>query len=626
MEKSINWFDIGVSEKWIGRHEQELVRFCESYTGGLSESARLCLVFVSLFVRAGHVCLPLDRTPKEWLHVLDIETEKPDLLPDQPVDEADLKVFLPGEGEKSLPIIRDSNKLFFKKYYNTESIVAESIKEKTSCTVEVILNKELLDFSDILFPKGSEKETDWQRVAAFMALRKKLLVISGGPGTGKTSTVGKILALLFHSDQVPASIALAAPTGKAAARMGDALQKGIAQLPVSDDIKNRIPSEAQTIHRLLNQIKHYGLLPSPHPRKLPYDLIIVDEVSMADLELMHALLDTCRDDCRIILLGDKDQLSSVEAGAVLADICRKPDNAFSEEMAAYLKEAGFSGLPVQSQSSVDDSIVYLKKSWRFGNESGIGRLAAAINNPGNSDSADSNGSAQQSLFSNSSENFTELFASAEFSDISHKVFNYDKEALIQLFQGTEQRLKECFDKSAQEILNIWQNETWLCVLRNGKFGSRMLNRLTEEYLFKTGLIRPVNGWYTGRPVMITRNDYSLGVYNGDIGVCIVVEETPVVYLQGKDGVMKEIQANRLQHVEPAYFMTVHKSQGSEFGHVHLLLPSHDTPVLSRELLYTAVTRASKRFTLHGDAKLFEVGAERKTERFTALASRLHNTD
>jgi exodeoxyribonuclease V alpha subunit len=126
--------------------------------------------------------------------------------------------------------------------------------------------------------------------------------------------------------------------------------------------------------------------------------------------------------------------------------------------------------------------------------------------------------------------------------------------------------------------------------------------------------------------MITRNDYSLGVYNGDIGVCIVVEETPVVYLQGKDGVMKEIQANRLQHFEPAYFMTVHKSQGSEFGHVHLLLPSHDTPVLSRELLYTAVTRASKRFTLHGDAKLFEVGAERKTERFTALASRLHNTD
>lgn len=626
MDKSTNWYDAGVSENWIGRTEQELIRFCESYTGGLSDTARLCMVFVSLFVKAGHVCLPLDRSPKEWLRLLDIETENPELLPDQPVDEADLKVFFPDGGVKSLPVVIDSDKLFLEKYFKTEIIVAEAIKEKTSGKVEVVLNKELLDLSDTLFPKGSENETDWQRVAALMALRKKLLVISGGPGTGKTSTVAKILALLFHSDQAPAFIALAAPTGKAAARMGDALQKGIAQLPVSDDIKNKIPSEAQTIHRLLNQVRHYRLLPSPHPQKLPYDLIIVDEVSMADLELMHALLEASRDECRIILLGDKDQLSSVEAGAVLADICRKSDNSFSEEMADYLKEAGFLGLPVQKQSSVDDSIVYLKKSWRFGNDSGIGRLAAAINNPGNSNKTDLSGSEQQSLFSNSSENFTDLFASSKSSDITHKVFNYDKEAFIQLFQGTEQRLKQCFDKSAQEILDIWQNETWLCVLRNGKFGSRMLNRLTEEYLFKTGLIRPVNGWYTGRPVMITRNDYSLGVYNGDVGICIIKDETPVIYLQGKDGVMKEIQANRLQHFEPAYFMTVHKSQGSEFGHVHLLLPTHDTPVLSRELLYTAVTRASRCFTLHGDAKLFEVGAERKTERFTALASHLHHTD
>ena len=627
MDKSVNWYDTGVSEKWIGRNEQELVRFCEKYSGGLTDATRLCIVFASLFVRAGHVCLPLDRSPKEWLGLLDIESGNPELLPDQPVSEGDLKVFAPDDGARILPVIIKSDKLFLEKYYNTENYVAEKIKKKTSGKVDVILNKELLDFSEKLFMNESSNGTDWQRVAAFMALRKKLLIISGGPGTGKTSTVAKILALLFHSDQAPSSIALAAPTGKAAARMGDALQKGIAQLPVSDEIRKQIPSDAQTIHRLLNRVRHYGLLPSPYPKKLPYDLIIVDEVSMADLELVHALLDACREETRIILLGDKDQLSSVEAGAVLADICRKPDNTFTEEMAAYLEKAGFSDLPVKKQNSLDDSIVYLKKSWRFGKDSGIGRLAAAINNTGSVGSgADSNSTTQQSLFSYSSENYTELFASSEFGDISHKVFSYDKAGLIYLFEKTEERLNQCLNATAQEIIDVWQNETWLCVLRNGKFGSRMLNKLTEEYLFKTGLVRPVNGWYTGRPVMITRNDYSLGVYNGDIGVCIIEDDTPVVHLPGKDGVMKELQANRLQNYEPAYFMTVHKSQGSEFGHVHLLLPSHDTPVLSRELLYTAVTRASERFTLHGDTKLFDKGAGRKTERFTALAYRLHNTD
>ncbi|MEX0648046.1 MAG: exodeoxyribonuclease V subunit alpha [Balneolaceae bacterium] len=626
-----SWYDTGVEKGWIGIYEQEMIRFLEEEFGQQPDEVKLCLVFTSLFVNAGHVCLPLDKAPAEWISLIDSDINHPDILAKQSIDKEALKASEVIDSDGKLPFTLTGNRLFISRYWWYETIVAQKLKEISSTKYESLLNKESLAFLNSLYPGKTSPEIDWQKAAAALALRKKFLLISGGPGTGKTTTIGKILALRLKTSEQPLRIALAAPTGKAAARMGDALQQGLSGLPLTDEELRRVPSEAKTVHRLLWGFGHAGLLPPAEKKYLPYDLIIVDEASMIDLTLMHRLLSHIKPGTQLILLGDKDQLASVEAGAVLADICKKETNGFSPETAEFLKAAGIENVPVSEVSDTDDAILYLEKSWRFGKGSGIGKLAGEVkaagydSNSGSPGQSPGSAAGQTDLFhtgNNRPSVIQAVFTAKEYTDLNHVPFSYGKEELQRMFEDIAGRLMKCRDRDPKTMFGIWQEEMWLSVLRHGPVGSQKLNWLIENYLARQGVTKPVKGWYHGRPVMVTRNDYALGVFNGDTGVCTLDENnTARIHFPGRDG-FKRIRADRISHLEPAYVLTAHKSQGSEFEKVNLLLPKKDTPILTKELIYTAITRAGKQFTLYGPMELFEKGAQRRTERFTGLREKL----
>ena len=595
-----SWFDEGVKHGWIERYEQEAVRFLQSEFGELSEVEVLSVVFVSLFNKAGHTALPLNLSPQEWAEWLDIPVEHRTNLPKNALTTDEIRQSKIISQSDQVPLLIEDGLLSFQKSRFREKAILQklgSLNSNISAGSNKIEQKEWLDK---LFEHSIDK-TDWQKTAAALSLVKKFLIVSGGPGTGKTTTVARILALQTKTSEKKLSIALAAPTGKAAGRMGEALNIELQKLGLPDDELEQLPREAKTVHRLLAGTEHRGLLPPAGKKLLPHDLIIIDEASMVDLNLMYRLMSHIKESAVLILLGDKDQLASVEAGSVFADLCSKEKNGFSPETAEALSGLGMdvTGF-INEQSSLDDAIIYLTKSYRFHEKSGIGALAGAVKSG-----------------QTSSNELMELFESSD--EIKSKRFNFSSEDLSKLAAEIAGRVKLAVDISEpHRLLAYWKRNSWLSVLRHGLTGSNRLNQLVEENLAGKRIVRPENGWYHGRPVIITQNDYNLGVFNGDLGVCLKGEDGNLTFYIETGSRLKQIHPNRLQHFETAYFLTVHKSQGSEFEHVNLLLPQTDTPILTRELLYTAITRARKTFTLYGNPELFSVAIQRKTVRFTGL--------
>jgi len=430
---------------------------------------------------------------------------------------------------------------------------------------------------------------------------KPFLIISGGPGTGKTTTVAKILAMQMMSSKEPLRIALAAPTGKAAGRMAESLYREIDRLNVPEEKRSQIPKDAATLHRLLYGLDRGGLLPDFDKKTLRYDLIVVDEASMIDLNLMYRLISHIGEKTRLILLGDKDQLASVEAGSVFADLCQKPENGFRQETADNIKQLmPQTDLPVKKQSILNDSVLYLTKSYRFDEESGIGNLASLV---------------KQSEVT--SDQIGSLIN--ENPELKNQQFDFSKHSLEDLAKSLSVQVETVKEiRNAKKLLKFWKESAWLTVLRRGPEGSRELNRLVEKILVLQRTVQPENGWYHGRPVIITRNSYAMGVFNGDLGVCLKDSDGKMTVYVESGSEIKKLQPNRLTDYAPAYFLTVHKSQGSEFDHVNLLLPKRDTPILTRELLYTAITRARSSFHLYGNLELFTKGVQRETVRYTGL--------
>jgi exodeoxyribonuclease V alpha subunit len=388
--------------------------------------------------------------------------------------------------------------------------------------------------------------------------------------------------------------------------MGEALKAEMMRLHLSEDELRNYPSESQTIHRLLRGVEERGLLPPVREKKLPYDLVIVDEASMIDLSLMHRLIKHLSEDTTLVLLGDKNQLASVEAGSVFADLCGKEDNAFIQDTIEKLAAGGIqlsASTHAGEMSAAHDSIVYLTKSYRFDAGSGIGTLAESVKAGLESERTADN-----------------VFQ--KYDDINHLPFRYSKDDFNQMMLNITERVSrasEIFDVS--ELLDFWKQQIWLTVVRRGLSGSDRLNQLTEQTLATKRTVRMTQGWYSGRPVIVTRNNYELGVYNGDFGVCMGSdgdENRHVVYVQSGAGI-KKIRPERLQHFKPAYYLTVHKSQGSEFDTINLLMPQDDVSVLTKELLYTAITRAKETFVLHGSGALFVKGSNKSTERFSGLS-------
>jgi exodeoxyribonuclease V alpha subunit len=456
----------------------------------------------------------------------------------------------------------------------------------------------------------SVEATDWQKVAAAVALTRRISVISGGPGTGKTTTVAKLLAALIQlSGEQKCRIRLAAPTGKAAARLTESLGGALQKLPLTGEQLALFPNEASTLHRLLGAQPGSQRLRYHAGNPLHLDVLVVDEASMIDLTMMARLIDALPAHARVIFLGDRDQLASVEAGAVLGDICTYASLGYTAERAEELSRLTGCSLASENHSlagALRDSLCLLQKSYRFGSDSGIGQLASAVNR----------GDRQMTC----------AVFDGQFTDIEKKSLQTGEEYQAMLddaLQGYQHFLtgvqQQCTPAQALAAFGEYQ---LLCALREGPFGVSGLNDRFEQLLGQKRKIHrtPHSRWYEGRPVMIARNDSALGLFNGDIGIALDRGLGLRVWFQMPDGSVKSVQPSRLPEHETAWAMTVHKSQGSEFNHAALILPTQLSPVITRELIYTAITRARQRLSLYADERVLLQAIATRTERRSGLSA------
>ena len=447
--------------------------------------------------------------------------------------------------------------------------------------------------------QGGQGGPDWQKLAAALALRGRLAVVSGGPGTGKTTTVVALLACLLALDPA-CRIALAAPTGKAAARLAEAIAQQAAQLPPA--LRAALPREASTVHRLLEAGpagfgRHAG-------RRLALDVLIVDEASMLDLALATRLLEAVPDEARIVLLGDKDQLAAVESGAVFAELCADPSltDACRDELAALtgIAAEAIAAEAPRGSGTLPDSTIWLQRSYRFAPDSAIARLAAAIRS-GNAEAA--------------------LAAAGE------RLADADA-ALDHALRGFAPLLAEVRAGAPPAQLHAaFARYRVLAALRDGPRGVSALNaRIEQRFRAALGPLdrMPRSPWYPGRPVLVRRNDALLKLFNGDVGIALPQPDGALeVVFPRADGSLLAVAPVRLPPHDTAFAMTVHQSQGSEFDDLLVLLPEQSTSrVLTRELVYTAVTRARRSVTLCAGDEVLGAAIGRATQRHSGLLARL----
>ena len=508
------------------------------------------------------------------------------------------------DGESPSPLVLEGDRLYLYRFHAAERRLAAALKSRIASAVDGpdAIGDDTAALFRASFDVAPGRPTDWQAVAAAAALRGTLSEITGGPGTGKTHTVARVLALLLSRDP-SLRIAIAAPTGKAAARLAESLRAGAAKLRISDAIRAALPREGQTLHRLLGYQPWNDRFVHGPDRPLAEDVIVVDEASMVDLLMMDMLFAAARPTARILLLGDQDQLASVDTGYVLGDVCRAADEcgaAHGASFGAWYER--LAGVALEERAEVPplrDVVVRLRRSWRFEKQPGIGAVAEAIRS----------GSASDALEALSSDTFTDVVLQAPLRRVS--------ELLQPVTPMLERYFAAADEAEALECLGAFRV---LTALREGRLGVAGLNEAIERWLRDRGYISRAT-WYDRRPVLVTANDPATGLYNGDIGVTFVRDGRTQVHFPVRDGIRGFVPARVPSHTT-AWAMTVHKSQGSEFGQVQLVLPEHDSPVLSRELLYTGVTRAKEQVTVFGSASIIRTAIERTTVRASGLAARL----
>jgi exodeoxyribonuclease V alpha subunit len=574
------------------------------------QALALATALTSHATREGHICLELQafagktlvNNPQCRIDAPEIASWRKTLLESGVVAE-------PGAWQ---PLILDKhNRLYLHRYWTYELQLGQALIQRAHRMAQDIDLQCLREGLEQLFQTQERRVTDWQKSAAATAVLRNLTVISGGPGTGKTTTVVRILALLRQQPGGDAlRIALAAPTGMAAARLQQSIGLTKSHLPLPDDLCEKLPESATTLHRLLG-VERVGTgfrYHREHP--LPFDVVILDEASMVDVALMAKLMQAMPEKARLILLGDHHQLASVEAGAVLGDICSGcgiPEPHFAEKLNLVTQQ------PIESTSApgncLRNSVILLRKNYRFSETSPIGRLAQAVKT---GDVAEAcrllhTEDRDERLQWQASVRQTTILAASHFAELFAKIAA--GASVVALF-------KKLY---AFRVL---------CVLREGPFGVNRLNLAITRRLKEQGDIPDNRIWYSGRPVMLTRNDYQLNLYNGETGIVLPHPDQPgelAVAFVGAHDTIRWIAPARLAYCETVYALTVHKSQGSEYQHVLLQLPDYDNPVLCRELLYTAITRAKKRFTLVGAETIFRSTLARRMKRASGLAQQLcHN--
>ncbi|MET0319949.1 MAG: exodeoxyribonuclease V subunit alpha [Duganella sp.] len=517
-----------------------------------------------------------------------------------------------GDLDFQQPLVLDGERLYLRRYWRDETHVALAVRARAlGGVIAVDADAQTADvrhWLDILFsppPLAVPDGVDWQKIACAVAMRGKLGVITGGPGTGKTYAVARLLALLFATSggqQSGLRVALAAPTGKAAARLKQAIDTALAGL--DDRVRAIMPQRelgaARTLHSLLGARPDTRAFRHHAGNQLDVDVLIVDEASMIHLEMMAALLAALPSTATLILLGDKDQLASVEAGAVMGDLCHNAQaGGYDAETLSYVQASTGQHIPDRyagAAGPIAQQTVMLRESRRFGGP--IGALALAVNG---GDAA----TAVQILRAGQDQKVAWTDPAQPADVLSLALAGRDgaaggyRDYLQLIAAGLAQGDALDHLPWVQTVLTAFETFRILCAVRDGEWGVSGLNDAIEKRLQAAGLLRRSGEWYVGRPVMVTRNDYGTGVFNGDIGLTLPDPARPGalrVYFSEGDAV-RSVLATRLRNVETAFAMTVHKSQGSEFRHTVLVLPKDSGGMLARELIYTGITRARDFFTL-----------------------------
>jgi exodeoxyribonuclease V alpha subunit len=449
-----------------------------------------------------------------------------------------------GDATRPAPLMLDGHELLLHRYWRERRSVWQRLAalHRTQPPRDAARLQQTLD---ALFPPRADGGVDWQKTAAINAAQHGLTVIAGGPGTGKTTTVVRLLAALLQ-DNPALTVALAAPTGKAAARMGESIRNQLEHLPLQEGVRRAMPTEAQTLHRLLGsrgdgQRWRYG---ADHP--LPATLVVIDECSMLDIALLARLLDALRDDARLVLVGDPQQLGAVEPGAPFAEIAR---NATDNPVAA--------------------AVITLRESHRFRADGPLGLLAGAILHA-DAEAAIATLTGQPDWQPNLPDTATLLTGYAPF------------------IAALRNR-----DSAPAAVLAAFDRHRLLAATHAGSGGTRHLNTLLAAGL-QQALATPAREalWYHGRPVLVRQNDYALRLFNGDIGVCLADNGGDfAVHFPESGGGTRHFDPARLPAHETAFAISVHQSQGSEFDSIDLVLDPVHGGMANRALLYTAVTRA-----------------------------------
>ena len=549
----------------------------------------------TLFDQPADALLPFDETTSEDVALFKTYLENTNL--DMVLGQSNLV----SQGEGNSPLVWDKvhQRLYLRRYWRYQQTVDNKIESRAKYR-EDALPSQIVSRLNILFENNKETP-DWQKIACALALRSRFCIITGGPGTGKTTTLTKLLALAIERSQVQSPthqplILLAAPTGKAANRVNESIGVALASLKemISPEISQYIPSKASTLHRLLGSRPNTRLYQYNANNPLVADIVIVDEASMIDLEMMAALVDALQENTQLILLGDKDQLSSVEPGYVLGNLCLNADKkAYDVSTMQWILDCTGEELksPAQQGSSINQQTAMLWHSYRFNQNSGIGNLAKAVNE----------GNVVDACAIIEGKTFPDLLKIQDDNQL-HKLVSTHNENLgsyrdyIAQIKNRPSEVNR-MDEWALGVLKAFDTFQVLCATRQGHWGVESVNVRIEQWLFGSTKI-----WYEGRPIMVTRNDYNLNLMNGDIGITLKNKDgkLQVAFIDTNpqsDATIRWVSPLRLSQVETAFAMTVHKSQGSEFNHVIFALPDSANLLLTPKLIYTAITRAKKHFTL-----------------------------
>ncbi|MFI7855891.1 exodeoxyribonuclease V subunit alpha [Pseudomonas promysalinigenes] len=652
--------DRWVERGWLRALDRAFVSFLEERAPGSDPLLLLAAALASHQLGHGHVCLDLQQTLAEPDFALSLPPEGdaltgPLLLPSQLLADLDLPTWLQriaastlvadgdAPGQQARPLVLSGQRLYLRRYWSYERQIDQTLRLRLSQSeaAPADLPARLAQ----LFDDGAlPGQVDWQKLACALATRAGFSIITGGPGTGKTTTVVRLLALLQApavEQGRPLRIRLAAPTGKAAARLTESIGQQVERLQVTAQVRGHIPTDVSTVHRLLGSrpgsrhFRHHAGNP------LPLDVLVVDEASMIDLEMMANLLQALPPKARLILLGDKDQLASVEAGAVLGDLCRDAEEGrYSPATQAWLEQIGGQSLAASGLEQGDaqrnplaQQVVMLRFSRRFGEGSGIGQLARLVNRQ--------QAQAARDVLSMPPADVFGLALRNEQDKALDRLILDGLDRGSEGPQGYRSYLRTIgrhrpapgtafddprWEQWAANVLHSFEDFQLLCAVRKGPWGVEGLNERVARVLHNAGLIDNQQLWYEGRPVLVTRNDYGLGLMNGDIGIALRLPDEQgqallrVAFPRNDGGTgVRFVLPSRLNEVETVYAMTVHKSQGSEFSHTALVLPDALNPVLTKELVYTGITRAKHCFSLVEPRQgVFEEAVLRKVRRISGL--------